>query len=247
MKVKENKLKEYFKEGSTNRIDLSLIELERKLNQGGSMRFNEGSSYARIAKGKSDFSEEVVKVKKDLISKVYFGDSKLKVFNEEKIENWFGYEDNHKRFFLLLKHDFGNDHWKYFYAREVLAKISYGKFYQIEYLQNKTDEELAYMFWGPDYLGGDTEIIMCEILIRMYLRGHVIATINFCLGNWDWKEFRKLFESGQTGPMYEWEQELLELRPFAQNRIAVAEDLRMKAEIKAEEIAKKKARKAKQQ
>ena len=52
MKVKENKLKEYFKEGSTNRIDLSLIELERKLNQGGSMRFNEGSSYAQISKKK---------------------------------------------------------------------------------------------------------------------------------------------------------------------------------------------------
>ena len=56
MKVKqekENKLKQYFKEGSTNRIDLSLIELERKLNQGGSMRFNEGSSYAGIAKKKA--------------------------------------------------------------------------------------------------------------------------------------------------------------------------------------------------
>ena len=75
MKVKqkkENKLKQYFKEGSTNRIDLSLIELERKLNQGGSMRFNESSSYAGIAKGKSGFSKEVVEMKKDWISKVDF-------------------------------------------------------------------------------------------------------------------------------------------------------------------------------
>ena len=213
------------------------------------MRFNESSSYARIAKGKSGISEEVVEMKKDLISKVYFGDSKLRVFNEEEIDNWFGHSCNHKRFFLLLKHDFNNDDWKYYYAREVLARISYGEFYHAEYLQNKTDKELAYMFWGHDYLGSDTGMIMCEILMRMYERGHVIATINFCLGNWDWKEFRKLFESGQTGPMYEWEQELktLDSHHMPLNRVQVAHLNKMSAEIKAEEIAKKKAKKAKQQ
>ena len=102
MKVKqekENKLKQYFKEGSTNRIDLSLIKLERKLNQGGSMRFNESSSYAGIAKGKSGFSKEVVEMKKDWIGIDFSG-----ITYKDLLEAKGDYELGHKyRFVTLLE------------------------------------------------------------------------------------------------------------------------------------------------